>query len=395
MNQLVQEVLKCKKCKKDYDKFERQDTAPDLNLTKKEQARLLWCLQCNTDIYMKEFDQEVKSTNHKQRKKENMEKAIEGLAKANAHETAMHELEGRKLDTKPSLDLILSKKNNINPVEERLFHTNVEVKKITDDMYDTLTDKQIKEVREENVYKFYNQILHNFTIAAKGIFLVCRDLKKAKYALEEDDYTVLLTSLKISDSTASKYLKIANSDFCTRLYSQQRLPENWTTMYEVALVEGSEKLDQSVKDEVLKSVNHSTTKDDLMSLISKLTGKVKKAIMGMFTFKKLVSPRDFLKISVEDNDSVGHLDPNALLMIKDRVEKTVNSAIEEHQKITEGYVGKLQKGMSAEVVMSKNILEVTKKRIESFFNKEKMKDMKDSFISLFDKNLKKSDSSTN
>ena len=110
MNQLVQEVLKCKKCKKDYDKFEWQDTAPDLNLTKKEQARLLWCLQCNTDIYMKEFDREVKSTNHKQRKIENMEKATERLAKANAHETAMHELEGRKLDTKPSLDLILSKK---------------------------------------------------------------------------------------------------------------------------------------------------------------------------------------------------------------------------------------------------------------------------------------------
>ena len=131
-------------------------------------------------------------------------------------------------------------------------------------------------------------------------------MKKAKYALEEDDYAVLLTSLKISESTASKYVKIAKSDFCTRLYSQQRLPENWTTMYEIALVEGSEKLDQSVKDEVLKSVNHRTTKDDLMALISKLTGKVKKAIQGMFTFKKLVSPRDFLKISVEDNDSGCH-----------------------------------------------------------------------------------------
>lgn len=395
MNQLVQEVLKCKKCKKDYNKFEYQNTAPDLNLTKKEQARLLWCPECKTDIYMKEFDREVKSINHKQRKIENMEKAKERLAKANALETAMHELEGRKLDTKPSLDLILSKKNNINPAEERLFHTNVEVKKITDDMYDTLTNKQIKEVREENVYKFYNQIIHNFTIAAKGIFLVCRDLQKAKHALEVDDYKVLLTSLKISDSTESKYLKIANSDFCTRLYSQQRLPENWTTMYEVALVENNKKLDQSVKDEVLKSVTHSTTKDDLMSLIAKLTGKVKKVFEAMFSFKKLTSPRDFLRISVEDNGSVGHLDPNALLMIKERVQQTVKSAIEEHQNTTEGYVGKLKKGMIAEVVMHKDIIGMTEGRIRSFFHKEKMEDMKNSFISIFNENLKKSNSPTN
>ena len=76
MNKQFEVVFDCEKCKKEFTRSEHPNTAPDCNLSLKEQQRFWWCDECKTDTTMKEFvlsEKREANITKKKRKKENME----------------------------------------------------------------------------------------------------------------------------------------------------------------------------------------------------------------------------------------------------------------------------------------------------------------------------------
>jgi len=199
------------------------------------------------------------------------------------------------------------------------------------------------------------------------LFLVCRDLKQASISLGQDEYEMLKKTLPISDSTISKYITIAESDVCKKLFIEGRLPDGWTTMYDIAKVEK-----QDDKDKLLKNVSVTTTSADVKSLIGKAVTEVKNAFKSLFNFKSLDKPKDFIKVAVESNKEKGSIDPNALLIIKEKVEKAVASAMSEYKNSLKTSEYKLDKSLVAEVVADDNMIKKSKESVLRYFKKYKL-----------------------
>ena len=284
-------------------------------------------------------------------------------------------IEGKKLNTTPKVESIINKPNAISPVETRLLDTTVEVKPYR---YMHMEDSAVAMIRESNVYNYYKQINHNLIIGAKALFLVCRDLKEASVKLGSDDFKVLKDSLPMTDSTISKYIKIAESDVCRKLYIENKLPESWTTMYAITTVE-----DQDEKQTILKNVTVNTTMEDINNLLN----KVKKAVVSLFNFNKLKTPKEFLRVAIESNKDVGQVDPNALLLIKDRVERAVKEAMKDYKEHSIEY--KLEKDVIADVSVNEDLISTSRENILKYFNKTKKKGYVSFFLNKF-KELTKS-----
>ena len=293
-------------------------------------------------------------------------KSTEILNKAKEQEIvsdADQVLEGRRLKTTAKVDLVLNSVNSISPVEERLISNDVEI-------------NVVAKVRQDNVNKFYKQINHNLIIGAKAMFLVCRDLKIAKQKLG-DDFKILTKSLNLSDSTVSRYNKIANSDLCTKLYIENRLPDNWTTIYEYA------KIDNPIsgaanRDHVKMVYEKSTVKstlEDMKSWLNIVSDNIKK----MFDFD-LVKPKQFVSVAVDTDSPNTTIDPTALLMISNAVKKTVDKEIKEYYQNSEY---KLDTLMKFDVAVNDTAIQTTRDKLLKYFTKEKMSKYQDLFLSKF------------
>ena len=303
------------------------------------------------------------------------ETVTDKLVKAdNAQQDA---IEQAKLDmtTIPTLESIKNMPTNISPVETRLMTSEIKVEPYK---YMDFTKVKQMTIRKNNVHGFYKQITHNLTIGAKALFLVCRDLKQASISLEQDEYEMLKKTLPISDSTISKYITIAESDVCKRLFIEGRLPDGWTTMYEIAKVE-----DQKVKDKILKNVSVTTTADDVKSMASKVVGNVKKAFTSLFNYTSLDKPKDFIKVAVESNKELGTIDPNALLIIKEKVEQAVASAIVDYKKELKSSDYNLDKTLIAQVVADETMIWKSRESIVRYFKKYKQELFSSRFIEKF------------
>ena len=302
-------------------------------------------------------------------------KSTEILNKAKEQEIvsdADQVLEGRRLKTTAKVDLVLNSVNSISPVEERLISNDVEINDVSFDH----DDKVVSKVRQDNVNKFYKQINHNLIIGAKAMFLVCRDLKIAKQKLG-DDFKILTKSLNLSDSTVSRYNKIANSDLCTKLYIENRLPDNWTTIYEYAKIEkpssGAGNPDH-VKMVYEKSTVKSTL-EDMKSWLNIVSDNIKK----MFDFD-LVKPKQFVSVAVDTDSPNTTIDPTALLMISNAVKKTVDKEIKEYYQNSEY---KLDTLMKFDVAVNDTAIQTTRDKLLKYFTKEKMSKYQDLFLSKF------------
>lgn len=302
-------------------------------------------------------------------------KSTEILNKAKEQEIvsdADQVLEGRRLKTTAKVDLVLNSVNSISPVEERLISNDVEINDVSFDH----DDKVVSKVRQDNVNKFYKQINHNLIIGAKAMFLVCRDLKIAKQKLG-DDFKILTKSLNLSDSTVSKYVKIANSNLCTKLYIENRLPDNWTTIYEYA------KIDNPIsgaanRDHVKMVYEKSTVKstlEDMKSWLNIVSDNIKK----MFDFD-LVKPKQFVSVAVDTDSPNTTIDPTALLMISNAVKKTVDKEIKEYYQNSEY---KLDTLMKFDVAVNDTAIQTTRDKLLKYFTKEKMSKYQDLFLSKF------------
>ena len=302
-------------------------------------------------------------------------KSAEILNKAKEQEIvsdADQVLEGRRLKTTAKVDLVLKSVNSISPVEERLISNDVEINDVSFDH----DDRVVAKVRQDNVNKFYKQINHNLIIGAKAMFLVCRDLKIAKQKLG-DDFKILTKSLNLSDSTVSRYNKIANSDLCTKLYIENRLPDNWTTIYEYA------KIDNPIsgaanRDHVKMVYEKSTVKstlEDMKGWLNIVSDNIKK----MFDFD-LVKPKQFVSVAVDTDSPNTTIDPTALLMISNAVKKTVDKEIKEYYQNSEY---KLDTLMKFDVAVNDTAIQTTRDKLLKYFTKEKMSKYQDLFLSKF------------
>ena len=302
-------------------------------------------------------------------------KSAEILNKAKEQEIvsdADQVLEGRRLKTTAKVDLVLNSVNSISPVEERLISNDVEINDVSFDH----DDRVVAKVRQDNVNKFYKQINHNLIIGAKAMFLVCRDLKIAKQKLG-DDFKILTKSLNLSDSTVSRYNKIANSNLCTKLYIENRLPDNWTTIYEYA------KIDNPIsgaanRDHVKMVYEKSTVKstlEDMKSWLNIVSDNIKK----MFDFD-LVKPKQFVSVAVDTDSPNTTIDPTALLMISNAVKKTVDKEIKEYYQNSEY---KLDTLMKFDVAVNDTAIQTTRDKLLKYFTKEKMSKYQDLFLSKF------------
>jgi|TARA_B110000444_G_scaffold254420_1_gene286927 hypothetical protein len=271
----------------------------------------------------------------------------------------------RVLKTEPSVDSILKTPSNISPVETRLLTNEVESARVDYAKKDSVVAK----IRKSNVLNFYKQINHNLGIGAKALYLVCRDLHSAKHKLTAEDYAILQKTLPLSESTISKYIRIAESDVCKKLYLKGTLPEGWTTMYEIAKVE-----EIKVKEKLIKNVNSNSTLDQIWKMI----GKVFKTLPPKFVFD-MVKPKEFLKVAFEsgkefagDSTTIGQVDPIALLMVKEKVEVAVKEAMKEYsEKYPTEY--NLNNPAEVEVSLHNEIVEQSKKSLISYFTKDKKK----------------------
>tara|TARA_B100001094_G_scaffold223595_1_gene217771 strand:+ start:4750 stop:5955 length:1206 start_codon:yes stop_codon:yes gene_type:complete len=387
MNKQFEVVFDCEKCKKEFTRSEHPNTAPDCNLSLKEQQRFWWCDECKTDTTMKEFalsEKREANITKKKRKKENMETIrkdkLEVLKQSDLLAKMEEEREKLNIQLTPKVEAIVKKSNNISPVEERLISTNVKVDWIDDEpSFNDVNgnNKKIAMLRESNVYNFYKQINHNLIIGAKSLFLVCRDLKVAQHTLNSDDFKVLSEALPMSDSTISKYISIAESKLCKELYVKNKLPESWTTMYAIAQVEDKDGGNNTMKDKILKNVSVNTT----MSDFNKLINKVVKSVVNIFNFKNLNTPKSFLKIAIENDKEKGSIDPNALLIIKNKVEKAVEDAMSDYEAQSTNY--SLKEDVNVEVITDDVLISKSKESVMRYFKGLKNELFKGHFLDTY------------
>jgi hypothetical protein len=230
-------------------------------------------------------------------------------------------------------------------------------------------EKEIADIRKENISNFYTQIVNNLTMGHKSIFLVCRDLKDAHRQLETNEFNILKEMLPISESTINKYIKIGGSDVCRELYNLNKLPEVWTTLYYIS----RQKLDDSSMDHLIDFITPKTTQKEVMEYLNGPTDEKPKS----WNYVELKSPRDFLKVAIEGNLKQGNIDPNTMLYIKNKVEEVVSDALNEMTVEKLGYKpNNNDLPIKCEVVTNTSLIETVKKFVLNNFENLKSKKLK-------------------
>ncbi len=255
----------------------------------------------------------------------------------------------------------------VNTLSPTLLTLEVDKKEVSD----SLNFDEVKAVNKHNIDLFYKQITHNLLIGAKSIFLVCRDLVDASKTLSTENFEVLKELLPMSEATISKYMKVGASTTCKQLFQMNRLPESWTTMYKIATIKDDDK-----RKDVVAMIEKGTTANEVEVF---LTG-AKNELAPIFKYEKLVSPRDFIKVGIEGYKDFA-IDPNAMELIKKRVEKVVEQSLKEIGNVKYA-VAKKAKPATAEVVFNKQLYDKAMDKTLAYFKKLKS-DGKKLFTSSF------------
>lgn len=95
----------------------------------------------------------------------------------------------------------------------------------------TITNNQMT---LHTVDDFYKKIKDNLVSSMKAFLTMCKDLHIASKVLNKKDFLRLLKKLKLNKSTTSKLNTILESAATEYLIKRNRLPQNWTTAYEIS-----------------------------------------------------------------------------------------------------------------------------------------------------------------
>ena len=235
-----------------------------------------------------------------------------------------------------------------------------------------------------NWYAYYKQIENNLVIGAKAVFLVCRDLYDASRSLSPDDFDMLKKKVHLSEGTISKYLKIGSNTTCRELFSLNKLPESWTTMYKIAQQKDKEKI-KSIKDKV----DLGSTASD----IDVFMGVMKKELAPIWSYDGLKSPKDFIKIAYDTDNAI--IDPNALEELRNKVTAVVEKTVIDFNKSKKGYSlhrdkkDKRSEDMKVAVAVNNTLLDKVYDSALAILGKIKGKKTKKNIVDAF--NLKRNE----
>lgn len=286
-------------------------------------------------------------------------------------QSSLDETEKRKAKLQLSVNTIAKNLPNIDVMNTQIITKSVDVKEVD---FDKFTDNQILAIKKYNVENFYKQIMNNLVIGAKSVFLVCRDLSDAQKQLDDGDFEVLKETLPISESTICKYIKVGKSTLCRELFTLNRLPESWTTMYKLSTLKDDE------KNKVFNKVDIKTTAQDIDIFL----GVMKKELSPIWNFNELASPKVFLQIAVENDSKIADIDPNALKLISKKVQKVISDVLTEMNSKTLKYnVSKNEKPFKVEIAENKTFIEKVEEKVMNYFNSLKGKEVKNDYFTSY------------
>lgn len=286
-------------------------------------------------------------------------------------QSSLDETEKRKAKLQLSVYTIAKNLPNIDVMNTQIITKSVDVKEVD---FDKFTDNQILAVKKNNVENFYKQIMNNLVIGAKSVFLVCRDLSDAQKQLDDGDFEVLRETLPISESTICKYIKVGKSTLCRELFTLNKLPESWTTMYKLSTLKDDE------KNKVFNKVDIKTTAQDIDIFL----GVMKKELSPIWNFNELASPKVFLQIAVENDSKIADIDPNALKLISKKVQKVISDVLTEMNSKTLKYnVSKNEKPFKVEIAENKTFIEKVEEKVMNYFNSLKGKEVKNDYFTSY------------
>ena len=120
------------------------------------------------------------------------------------------------------------------------------------------------EVEDKTVDGYFSQITHNFYIGKKAVWYMCRDIADAMLVLNDDDKKLLKLHLEneigYSSSKVRKLKAIGEDKRLQVLESENVLPEDWTTLYELTT------LDEKQFDTILPKICEKITKSDVLEV---------------------------------------------------------------------------------------------------------------------------------
>jgi hypothetical protein len=195
-------------------------------------------------------------------------------------------------------------------------------------------EKEVADIRTGNIQMFYKQIVSNIALGVKSIYTVCLNLNSAQKELSNFDFTTLVESLPLSESTIAKYQVIGKCHILKELYDTNNLPEAWTTQYFIASLVKRKKLNQSELDEVVKMCSLKTTQKDILEKIFGQSPDPQK--VADYLFDDLEKPRDFIKVAIETKKGA-IIDPNVMLSIKLGIEQAIDDVLKNYTPQKLGY----------------------------------------------------------
>ena len=284
----------------------------------------------------------------------------------------------REDKTAPSLDVMQKSITPQNVMTQSLMTTEV---KFTPIDYETMNDKKIAHIRKSNVDNYHLSIKNNYVIGAKAVYLICRDLSEAHKNLPTEDYATLIDLLPISESRISKYLTIGGSTYLKEIMLAGKMPDSWTTQYKLASLMSSKNTSEEVKRNIKEMVSVDMTADDIDNVTNPKSDDDKKSRVGTWTEYTLDKPKEFLKIAFENNSDFADVDPNTLMLIKNRVEQVVQDSLKEMKmKNLDYYVSKEARDVKVEVLVDENVFIKTTEKIINFIKKKMVGKTKDSYL---------------
>ncbi len=232
---------------------------------------------------------------------------------------------------------------------------------IKNQMNKLATDIITTEVSEKTIEGYFTQISHNLTIGKKAEFLVRRDLADAtKYLMgsqfEELGDLLMGMNEELSKGTLSKWVSIGKSDYCNKLYIENKLPMTWTTQYELSKLSAPEQV------KVSEMISADTTAKEIKQVLNpdaeedSDSGEVVKA----FDDYSIERPTTVFKIGVS---TVG-ADSNKLYKLSTALQKLVDEINDMETPYTFD-----EKDMKVELLTRNNVRKKDESYIDAVYDK--------------------------
>lgn len=157
----------------------------------------------------------------------------------------------------------------------------------------SVTSLHISPIKNGTIDDFYKQISENLIVGTKAYFLVSRDVSKAYNRFKKEDCLKLREMLNMSESTWNKFVKVGNNKDVINLYSNNKLPDHWTTQYFLTTLKPDE------FDKVRDQITVHTSKDMLLEMLGRNKSSTNTATEKYKT--SMLSATDIFQININDN----------------------------------------------------------------------------------------------